>query len=499
MSILKKLAHKYLVPLHLILILATISPAQAGNLLLLEKPATTNDLVYQYIHLKLAKEAPAKKGKFTSTSPTPTNPPAEEPETQYLQSNEAVEYTVSTETGKQDPDKPDDSKPFLKDPPQQLVEEMKNTLDGLEQLLKEQTDKKKLVIVSDLDDSLLFNPDALDKELIPDPDTAFSIQQTWFTQLEQFYTRNSDRTFLVYNTSRSIPPKENPFLKSDKDYLYSVSLNDVKRVNSHPMVRFVQKHARDEHFGLPNPGLLICNHGSYLQAVEPPSIEPSFLDSTNRLLYEWYLSDLQNLRLLATQTALHTQLIAKTTSGENFYYFKVGETLPAFQPEPFSLYNHRHIAVTPVVRNGMLNTVYLQDVTLNKGTALRIGIQWLVETGKLIPGKFLVVIIGDSHLDLSMLRPEHEIEAVAPVSPADIFLRESRVLRVNGLAYTRDIVSSHWVLSINPDPSSMPTDENPLIQSMIRHPKFVTISSAKGALGVMNQILETLTQYFQEK
>ncbi|MGI9283205.1 MAG: hypothetical protein ACR2PX_26740 [Endozoicomonas sp.] len=90
-----------------------------------------------------------------------------------------------------------------------------------------------------------------------------------------------------------------------------------------------------------------------------------------------------------------------------------------------------------------------------------------------------------------MLRPDHEIEAAADwIDSWDIEQREQKLRALPGLNILRDIVSSHWLLSINTNPKGMPVDGNEHIQPMIDHPKFKTIPSFLGALGVMEQVLQ---------
>ncbi len=374
------------------------------------------------------------------------------------------------------------------------IESLKNRMLSSLELLGQhliQHDDKKLVLVFDLDDSLITQTTQLEDAYALDPDRAWELQQYWLIALVKFTDTYSNRVILIYNTSRSVPSNQRSFGTHSS---YPINLSLVYRDFDEilPMVHFSEKPTNRE-YAIPMPDVLISSHGLQIEFMSASPEHRVILKEINQRLLSYYHHDLVFLENSCNQSShLLTGMTISWNSGHNYCTLNriPHYSSPLFSSHHLSQSFPKHV-FTPVVRENSIEKAYVQSVLLNKGSALRLVIHLLNKMNVLVSGKFAVTIVGDTHMDLTMVRPDLEVKAAGIVSEQDIFVRELRMKELLGTDSEPNQVSQHWLLSINTDPDNLPRDKNPYTFLSLSHPKVVTLQDT-GLAFIMDKIAEAI-------
>ena len=290
-----------------------------------------------------------------------------------------------------------------------------------------------IVLETDLDDSLLQNPD--DNPDFPG-DIAHSLEQQRLHKFSHFLNRYPGAVVLVYNTAR-------PALGSINTPAQRFREMGMQRTGYFPKSEEVGilceplKSDRPETI-LPIPDYLILQTGSQVESR-------FFLDSQaemqslNDLIKSWTDQDHKNLQTLKRSIQIDTDYTVEYYKGNSAIFIKpkrpsiakswtsLARTLSSLQ---VSIPDFQ-VTLTPVLRSDNHKYIYRgvgSLVSVNKGATFRLLLNRMIEKRRQngMTTRPLVFVFGDSEPDMSMLRPDLEIQAMGSVSQVAIMKRNSR-------------------------------------------------------------------------
>ncbi|MRI32874.1 hypothetical protein EOPP23_07740 [Endozoicomonas sp. OPT23] len=382
--------------------------------------------------------------------------------------------------------------------PESLKQKMVSNLDNLSQQLNRR-DGTKLVLVFDLDNSLISSTDTIQKLFSLDQHTATDLQQDWLNQLADFTSSHSEKFIVIYNTSRSIPKIRR---QNGKQSNYPIDLQSLSTRSSanNPMVSFQEKandSSVESSYAIPRPDVLISSHGLNIEFTLEHDEHTHQITQINEGLMSFYREDHPKHKDTCTQRGLVDVDGAsiKWNSGENYCILTPLISSPIqFSANHLQQPDPTHVFSAVVKPDNVIKESYIQSITLNKGTSLRIVTQLLIEMSHLQTGRFLIVTVGDSHLDLPMLRPDLEAKAAGKISQAAVDQREQAVSGLLGGNSAADLLAHHWLLSINTDPDNIPQDLNSYTRAVFDHKKIITLPyKQRGLPFVIENIVESLS------
>lgn len=375
-----------------------------------------------------------------------------------------------------------------------LILEMQLVLSRLETLIRERGIL--LLLVFDLDDTLFqrssqFGPEIESFTLSQLKD----LQQIWFMQLHDFLNNNSDSVRLVYNTSRdsiSLPSKH-PLRQEWCPIHWVTSADGVTR----RMMSFLsQADSADQpgmrfRVGIPIPDALITGTGRLIQVSDELQSSPPSQYWVNESIRRWLIEDEGKMeeasgylkyhftsRQLSSAPALMT-LINKEGFAEK------SRTVPV--PSTFD-----QATITLTDAYELEAFFYIQNVSVNKGTSLRILLNRsrIIDTDKTVIG----VVYGDTVTDLSMLRPDLEIKATVPV-PVSILAKRNARLETIGVPSDIKLFSRlWWNFSVVPSKGPFNSSKNQRVRKSVESEK-VLEAKTKGLLGLLKVTLGQLSSH----
>lgn len=390
-----------------------------------------------------------------------------------------------------------------------LIREMKETLLELLAVLKEKK-VPKLILVKDLDETLFQMSYQLTGISLPEP-MLKSLQQQWFKDMDEFYQSNQDRILLIFHTTRSLLPPG-----TSQDVVTGISGTSHLAINMHTtiqigstgnerqMLRFPVMDGHAVQFlGIPRPNVLITGSGSHIQLDDRllGLVGQGRLEAVNASLLSWRQADFQQVQTMAKELARQFWMNRKQNNEGTVFILNHACT-PIIR-ETFEGRCSRtgsQIAMATIAPCGYLDKAYLLNVTVNKGTTLRL-VNYLLDRQEITnpsnsdPSENappIEVIMGDSTPDLSMLRKDLEITAIdASVSPDSIALREQRVGSVFGYVTDLGDLAQWWFLSIVPDKQRFERLGNETMKAAINHPKIIE-AGGQGILSMMKALVGRL-------
>ncbi len=395
------------------------------------------------------------------------------------------------------PDEPEQPPPPKQNPEAaekvmtRLMNEMALVLSRLETLIKDRGII--LLLVFDLDDTLFQRSFQFGSEIEPlSLSQLKELQQIWFMQFHDFLSNNQDSVYLVYNTSRdSIAlPSKHP---QREEWGAIRQIRTVDGVNRRMMSFLSQGEPSSPQgtrflMGIPIPDALITGTGRFIQTSATLQNSPSSQFWVNESIAQWLRGDQAKMKEASDYLKEHFNSIEKTSAAalktlinrEGFDDKKQTVLIP-------STFDQATVTVTRVP--GLEAFFYIQNVTVNKGTSLRI----LLNTSRIMSSDKTVigVVYGDSVTDLSMLRPDLEIKATVPASTMNLARRNAR-LEAMGIPSDIGLFSALW-WSFSVLPSKVPfyLSHNQKVKSSVQSTK-VFEANGKGLLGLLQVTLGQL-------
>ena len=393
----------------------------------------------------------------------------------------------------------------------QLIQDMKGELEKLGEYVQSQG--VKLVLVFDLDGTLYRSPrnGKEDNTLGLGGELFDVLQQHWFFLLDEFLGKNKAFFFLIYNTSRPyriLGPHDSGVATGREGS--SIAINREKTTlwgpkgsNQRTLMRFPtnSKHSTLDELGIPRPDALIVGNGAYIQlsTEHKQRLGEAKLKQVNDAIAQWLGSDRKAIldavgniiELTRSQKVATTPPLDLVWAFVSLWIQSRDLDNSRFESK-FRLPELYVVATALRCSEGYIGGVILQNSVVNKGITLRVLLD-LLGPSLLSDGKpLLEVVFGDAVLDLPMLRPDIEIEAVAQLSEFSLLARDTRISFALGVATDRSNLAPIWHHSIVPDVTPFTGFGNPTVTSAIRHSKVLEVRGL-ALLGLIRGMNRRLT------
>ena len=356
-----------------------------------------------------------------------------------------------------------------------------------------------MVIETDLDDTFV---QYLGDQYEFNHEKAHQLEQQRMEKFSAFARLFSDMLILVYNTSRS---PTGTFSSGSQQKYKEIGLDVTEAFaggEESGMVFNDLDQARTKWL-LPVPDILITEVGSHVDSPRTTAESGVLSRDESRSLTEkllgWVKTDRPDMEKFKPYMEEYFNKISYTRYN-NCLKFKSDFPRPRWSVVKESVEGfHRNcpecsVAFVPrmfFAGSTGVDTGIASLASVNKGSTFRIVIEKLIEKRRALgkSSKAMVFVFGDSSLDLSMIRPDLEIEAFELIGTSAIALRDTRfqelvVLPLNPL----DL--SWWELSIVPEKSDLGRGKccGPYVDSVMNHRK---IEKSKG-WGVASLIRKTV-------
>ena len=336
-------------------------------------------------------------------------------------------------------------------------------LDKIKQLLTEHPNKQ-LILTFDLDDTL-FQSNLKLPPLNLTYQQIIDIQQTWYSKLDCFIRANP-RIILIYNTARPLLPDtlvEDPG-KHIQAKTNGVHINALQNFNERKMMRIlIGTKNEPRYLGLPIPHILISGTGTSIQfnfQVQPPLSSVSNTFPVNEVEVSQQLRDWSNSDFKHSFNVLNGSPNSVLPTNNFRYRYRENSSSASVvnitSSHRSSFLNHLVIndsalIVQPIDPPPPLSHSFnIHHATVNKGSALRIAISMLINHHSIKAKNIWLFIFGDSFSDITMIRPDREIEAISELSSIQESTNTERFgLYSQWLLSTKEIANI-WVKSVFP-------------------------------------------------
>ncbi|UYM14942.1 hypothetical protein [Endozoicomonas euniceicola] len=325
---------------------------------------------------------------------------------------------------------------------------------------------------------------------------------------------NYPNAFLVYNLTYPLQPEALNKINKGKEFTYSNHRTSIK---------------------LPVPDAVIANTGT--QIIKHSALSSSRILNINRILKEWVKKDndnpvkkireWQSIRESSEKPFLvYDNIKTKQVSGVSLctfdsfisrfnellifyfgmvpdrYYDGINEEIvndrlqgkpeaEKLEPAPYAVEDLPHTILTPFEKEGVLKQVLFSNTRVNKGVALRTLINLMSIDGDLQGKPTFLIILGDSIVDLPMIRIDQKANALSQLT------ERQKTLAKNSI--TSLIDSSHeahsqiiWLMSIAFNNLNLQSLTNPRVSEMLKHEKVKMVNGEPGLLTDMKAIVDQL-------
>lgn len=358
-----------------------------------------------------------------------------------------------------------------------------------------------LLFAFDIDRTLLHsasgftNQDIRRHEL--SPDLLDSLQLHWFYRLDEL-SRRFPNLLMVYNTAREGLSFENPVNVATFEYSQGSQHRQRRRLPDRPLLRtLTDRNPPVSITGLPMPDAIISGAGVQIDLnpaleVNNPEQLAERLWLINGNLRFWAEADIAVPydRLLELRAEYPGSDIASNPAKTNIFFNRLRShnLSPEAYAQQFRI-NYPHIVVSPLFSpDSFVHSIMFTNVTLNKGTGLRILTSILHEAGVFQGRRTLLITFGDSDADMPMLEPTLEASAVGLVSESDFEIQRQRL---HSLGLSPDTCVS-WLLSIVFNGQHLRNNSNDYIRSVLTHPKIIDAAPGLGLLGGFESMMRAL-------
>ena len=410
----------------------------------------------------------------------------------------------SKKTGNDDEDAnpPPDDETGIPDTDQEL-QAFDRLLEEFGELLKIAEKKKMFVVLeTDLDDSLVQDPE---ENLIFPGSTAQDLEQQRFYKFSCFLQKYSGLIVLVYNTAR---PALNSVSTPEDQYREVGLARTGYFPNSHSKgLAFKSLNPGHQKTILPVPDYLIVQLGTKIEEhdINSPSLTPGLgIRYLNAIIQAWKTKDKPHLCRFIKKMSEDRDLIASFYKGHSaarvltkkiFNLSYVENMLKQLQDEISDF----QVTLTPLLYDEDRDSFKRGEGSLasvNKGAAFRLLLDYIVKQRNQgqdgITATPLVFVFGDSGADMSMLRPDLEISAMGSISQPALHIRNQRY--INAGVDPDD--ASWWQQSVYPSGSLLDRQLcGATVSAALKHPK-VTRASGWGVASFLKTVISSLRQHF---
>ena len=392
----------------------------------------------------------------------------------------------------------------------ELIFRFVKALEPLEEYLKQNPDIN-LLLVFDIDNTLVHLASTFTDQRLNGVQRLIyfvhNLQMNWFYHLNALKQKYPN-LLLVYNTARDAGLSlQNQTAVTAFTYPRGLEHRHFERLPLQPMLDAISPdHPYNTlPISLPVPDAIIFGAGLRIE-LNKNSISNHFnevethLRKINEKLDSWANTDAsvisESLQPIIEQYP--AVRIASNNAKNNLFLnhltpYNLTEELFTHN---FSV-NYPQILMSPLASpNGIVRSVMFTNVTLNKGTGLRILIKLMNYAGIFRGKKTLMAIFGDGHADIPMFRPDREAEAVAPLSDTGIYFREERLASLSELPMQSMDLS--WILSLVFNLEHIRSHSTDHIKRALNHQNIAGAPFGLGVLNAMEELGRRLTRPMQE-
>ncbi|WP_062268128.1 hypothetical protein [Endozoicomonas arenosclerae] len=394
----------------------------------------------------------------------------------------------------------------------ELLKAMDDVINGF-QVELDKDEELKLIFSFDLDGTLFqllpefdgLEDFALQKgleDLEWNNELLIRLQQKWYAKFTGFHHKNKGRVLLIENTARALTRYDEmgrPEL--DDSGVQAISLDmtgthffpESTRNERLKAINFKINERGMGKISIPAPDVLILGSGQVVQLSD--ELDGSFRRARiglNDKLTAWLEEDWRSVSPLLRDVSQSYSLTSAFSSfgltTRAFFPTVEGVT---YLPDSFQ-WSDSQIVVTPLlVEKNTLKKIYFSDVTANKGSTLLMVLNML--SGELVKeGKkpSLLFAFGDSLMDMTMLRPDLLIFAIADASEIAEQLRSARFSEL-GYQPQLSALGVFWVCSVVAHNELILEGQNPRVEGSLDHPR-VLYGEGLGLLSLLQKTLDKL-------
>ena len=324
---------------------------------------------------------------------------------------------------------------------QRLIGMMRQTLRDLLTELNKHPDKQ-LILIMDLDGTVYWHPKHFENTEEFGVADMGTVQLAWFEMFSDFLLKEDTRKQikLIYNTARFWTSVQTTTFDSGTSGFQAKSVNmDIVEPDSGLMRFLVDKYKvvrlrQYKVLGVPMPDALITGGGTHIQLGIglKESISQEEISSLNKSLPSWVTED--DCLYVQAEKKLSVDLGMRGYFREYGSIQKFGSvrdsTLEYFNRVVQEL--NSELSISPIIlmtsECTLIQEVCVQNVTVNKGSAARILVDYMLRNqteGE--PKPTLVFAFGDELMDMTFTRPDLEGEVLGKALSGALAKREARI------------------------------------------------------------------------
>lgn len=418
------------------------------------------------------------------------------------------DVSVADTKGGQEPPPPPADKPDPS-PEQKALDDFDLLLEQFGEQLKELKDEGIFVVFeTDLDDTLVQN---LGDQYEFSNEVAHKLELKRMEKFSNFAQSYSDSFILVYNTART---PTGAFSSNSPQLFREIGVEDSDTFEGSQREGMIFNALDEAHTRslLPIPDILIMELGSVIQSnwltEETGMLTNSECYTLSETLLDWTEDDRDELEKMKPHLQKHFANIGYTHYHSSLKFSSSNRT-PAWSAvqqdvthfhevwpnSPVAFVPSMNFSGSQYVNNGRASLA-----SVNKGSTFRLVLEKIIDRRRAQSKstQAMVFIFGDTALDLSMLRPDLEIEAFELIGSAATNLRDVR-FQTQGVMPLHLSDLSWWELSIVPTKSELGRGKccGTYVDRVLSHPK-ITKSTGWGLTSLIEKVVGYLKHRIPE-